>query len=126
MATCGDGTTDVGHPGNDYYVNDITGTIQRGKSFLTGPFPNRAGWQGPFTWCQAKDFAAGHTGSGIVHSPGTVVADVFHGINFGNWILRIGEIILGVVLIGVGIAKLTGTDNVVGKVASSAGKLAFV
>lgn len=42
-----------------------------------------------------------------------IAADLLHGFNFGNWILRIGEILLGAVLIGVGVAKLTGTDNVI-------------
>ena len=118
--------SNAGHPGNDYFVNAVTGTIQRGETFLTGPFPNRAGWQGPFNWCDAKAWAEGHTGSGIIHSPGAVVSDVFHGLDFGNWILRIGEIVLGIVLIGVGIAKLTGTDNTIAKVAGTAGKLAFI
>jgi hypothetical protein len=38
------------------------------------------------------------------------------------WILRIGEILLGVVLIGVGVAKLTGTDNFIMRAATTAGK----
>ena len=41
--------------------------------------------------------------------------DIMHGFNFGNIILRVGEILLGIVLIGVGVAKLTGTANVVSK-----------
>jgi len=32
-----------------------------------------------------------------------------------SWLLRIGEILLGIVLLGVGVAKLTGTPNVVSK-----------
>lgn len=39
--------------------------------------------------------------------------DLFHGLNLQNLILRVGEIILGIVLVGVGIAKLTGAANVV-------------
>lgn len=46
--------------------------------------------------------------------------DVFHGLNLSTWILRIGEILLGVVLIGVGVAKLTGAENVVSKAAKVA------
>lgn len=41
--------------------------------------------------------------------------DIMHGFNFGDIILRAGEILLGIVLIGVGVAKLTGTGNVVSK-----------
>jgi hypothetical protein len=32
-----------------------------------------------------------------------------------SWFIRIGEVLLGVVLIGVGVAKLTGTTNAVAK-----------
>ncbi len=38
-------------------------------------------------------------------------------INAGNWLIRVGEIVLGIVLIGVGVAKLTGATNVVSKLA---------
>jgi uncharacterized iron-regulated membrane protein len=43
--------------------------------------------------------------------------DIFNGINFGNWLMRGGEILIGVVLIGVGVAKLTGTQNIISKIA---------
>jgi hypothetical protein len=36
------------------------------------------------------------------------------------WLLRIGEILLGLVLLGVGIAKLTGTTNMVAKAVKAA------
>jgi len=48
-------------------------------------------------------------------------ADLFHGLNLQSWMVRIGEILLGVVLIGVGVAKLTGTSNVI----STAAKVAI-
>jgi hypothetical protein len=57
---------------------------------------------------------------------GPKITDIFHGLNFTNWVLRIGELILGVVLVGVGIAKLTGVDNAIMKVAMKAGKLAVL
>lgn len=41
--------------------------------------------------------------------------DLFHGLNLQNLIMRLGEIVLGVVLVGVGVAKLTGASNVVSK-----------
>lgn len=43
-----------------------------------------------------------------------------------NWILRVGEILLGIVLIGVGVAKLSGTDNFIMKAAGTAGKAAIL
>lgn len=45
--------------------------------------------------------------------------DIFHGLNLETWVLRIGEILLGVVLIGVGVAKLTGTENTISKIAKT-------
>lgn len=52
---------------------------------------------------------------GDVGKAASAAADPFHGLNLGNILLRSGEIILGVVLIGVGIAKLTGVSNGVSK-----------
>lgn len=43
--------------------------------------------------------------------------DIFNGINFGNWLMRGGEILIGLVLIGVGVAKITGTQNIISKIA---------
>lgn len=41
------------------------------------------------------------------------------GFNLTSWFLRIGEILLGLVLIGVGIARLTGAQNAISKVVKS-------
>lgn len=56
----------------------------------------------------------------------TAASDIFHGLNLNTWLIRIGEIILGVVLIGVGVAKLTSVDNTIAKTAGKLGKLALV
>lgn len=64
----------------------------------------------------------GHTAQSLGVDP----TQLFHGLNLGGLILRIGEIILGVVLIGVGVAKLTGTDNFIMKAATTAGKAALI
>lgn len=48
------------------------------------------------------------------------VQDTFHGLNLSTWILRIGEILLGIVLLGIGVSKLTGAENVVSKAAKVA------
>lgn len=37
--------------------------------------------------------------------------DLLGGFNIGNWFLRIGEILLGLVLVGVGLARITGAQN---------------
>lgn len=45
------------------------------------------------------------------------VTDPLGKFNLGGWFLRVGEILIGLVLIGVGVAKLTGTANIVSQVA---------
>ena len=120
------------HPGNDYFVQGLTGSIQRSSGatrLLIGP---ATGWSGPYNWCQAKAFAENRSASGFAHGSaekniaGIAAGDLFHGLNVGGLVLRIGEIILGVVLIGVGVAKLTGTDNFIMKAATTAGKAALL
>lgn len=124
--------SNAGHPGNDYWVNGITGAIQRASGatrLLIGP---ATGYSGPYDWCGAKAFAANRSGSGFIHGSAEAnaakiaVGDIFHGLNLGGIILRAGEILLGIVLIGVGIAKLTGTDNFIMKAATTAGKAAIL
>jgi hypothetical protein len=65
-------------------------------------------------------------GGNTAQSLGVDPTQLFHGLNLGGLILRIGEVILGVVLIGVGMAKLTGTDNFIMKAATTAGKAALL
>lgn len=45
--------------------------------------------------------------------------NVLGGFNIGNWFIRIGEILLGLVLVGVGIARLTGAQNAISKIVKS-------
>lgn len=40
--------------------------------------------------------------------------------NITSWFIRIGEVVLGIVLVAVGVAKLTGTANVISKAAKVA------
>jgi hypothetical protein len=44
--------------------------------------------------------------------------DVFKGLNLGTWVMRIGEILIGLVLIGVGLAKITNAVPIATKIAS--------
>lgn len=53
--------------------------------------------------------AGGNTASSLGVDP----TQWFHGFNLGGILLRVGEVLLGIVLVGVGIAKLTGTTNLV-------------
>lgn len=65
------------------------------------------GWKAPTS--NVGTAIANATESGIQRVTGT------DKINWDVWFLRIGEVILGVVLIAVGLAKLTGTSNAIAK-----------
>jgi hypothetical protein len=80
--------------------------------------------QGPFPTRDAAE-AKAHNEPGIPGNPGAAIAkgvqslnplNVFHGLDLGNVLLRVGEVLLGIVLLGVGVAKLTGTTNFVSSV----------
>lgn len=45
--------------------------------------------------------------------------DLLGGFNIGNWFLRIGEILLGLVLVGVGLARITGVQNFISSAVKS-------
>jgi hypothetical protein len=55
---------------------------------------------------------AANVGTGM--AAGTAI-DKIASFNLGSWFLRIGEILLGLVLIGVGVARITGSQNVISK-----------
>jgi hypothetical protein len=57
--------------------------------------------------------AGGNTAQSLGIDPVSGIEDLFHGLNLGNILLRIGEVLLGIVLVGVGLAKITGTTNFV-------------
>lgn len=117
------------HPGNNYYVNGVTGTIQRASGvtrIIVGP---ASGFSGPYNWCQAKAFAENRSFSGFGHGSAEAnigniaVGDLFHGLDLPHILLRVGEIALGIVLIAVGVAKLTGASNYIGDAFKVAAKV---
>jgi len=74
--------------------------------YYTNNQAKNPGWQKPTT----------STASALANSSGVTAAVDKLGISneaITSWMVRIGEIVLGIVLLGVGIAKLTGTTNVV-------------
>jgi hypothetical protein len=116
------------HPGNDYYVNAVTHTIQRQSNPLYAASLRATGWLGPYDWATAQGVASGlksvtpnpvtgmPTGPGITANPVQAAQEakgLFHGLSLPNLFLRIGEVVLGVVLVGVGVAKLTGATNLI-------------
>src|ERR1700757_1317950 len=63
----------------------------------------------------------GQTGTTLGQIPGaaakgaTNAIETLGGFNLSAWFLRIGEILLGLVLVGVGVARITGAQNVISK-----------
>ena len=98
------------------------------------------GWHGPFdskaellSYFEANRAAnpGWHAPAGakqilseIPQTVGTAATDavsgIYKGLDLNVWLVRIGEILLGIVLVGVGIAKLTGTANAISKLAKAA------
>src|SRR5215472_12707456 len=72
----------------------------------------------------STSFGSGTTGSSAVQSGTDVVQTVNNAFNLQGWFLRIGEILVGLVLIGIGLNAMlkgkplqvvTGTAGMVGK-----------
>lgn len=94
-------------------------------TFLASGTGGKGPLYGPFS---TLDEAKAQASKNAPTDPGSVVQNITGGgnlfgvgslfdINAGGWLLRIGEIALGIVLIAVGIAKLTGIQN---KIATAA------
>lgn len=119
-------------PSIKWYYNSRTGmVIQRLDSAMAFDLHTGQGWHGPFDSKQAAfDYYNANKAKNIgwrkpldlPELPGTTtpslpdtpeVKDFIGGLDLGNWFIRIGEILLGLILVGVGVAKLTGTTNAI-------------
>ena len=126
-------------PGFDFIYNSRTGAVQQYPSpIAAASVKSGTGWHGPFKteadavafyernktanpdWKAPTDFL-GNLGNvpGAVGSQVDAATEGVKGI-FGlsdddirSWLIRIGEIVLGIVLVAVGVAKLTGTTNAI-------------
>lgn len=116
-------------PGGPWFVNNASGTIQRQSNPVLAEGLAQSGWTGFATQAAAKAFA----NKGPAGQAKQVTQSAFSGINavgdFANkltqantW-LRIAEGLLGIVLIAVALAKLTGVDNAIQKAAVGAAKV---
>jgi hypothetical protein len=123
--------------GSGWFYNDRSGAV---VSELPGiGLLNEAlhglGWHGPFgTKQQAVDFGnslaaqgKGKAPTGLAGNVGNVAKGAAQdtlstsGINVGNWLLRIGEALLGIVLLAIGVARITRAVPVATKIAKTAG-----
>lgn len=85
---------------------------------------------GPFSSQSEAETQAVSLNKGGVATPGNIAkqavssaltsANPFAGFYQQNLWLRVGEFVLGVILIGVGLAKLTGTENFVSSIVKKA------
>jgi len=128
----------------DWNYNSISGSVAQLPAAYSSVLRAMAlGWHGPFAskeetlkfYADNKDKnpnwkePTGWLGNleNVVKTPGEVVSgtvgaitDPLGKLNLGGWMIRIGEIVLGIVLIGVGLARLTGVQNVIAKAAKVA------
>lgn len=65
-------------------------------------------------------------GQAAVGAVDAATGNLFHGLNLSAWFIRIAEILLGIALVGVGVAHLTESSNTVSKAIGIAGKVAFL
>lgn len=113
-----------------WYYNSSSGSVGEWEEFTVWPALHAGvGWHGPF---DTKAAALSYYSTNKAKNPGwkaptdSTLAQIGNasgatdaltgGLNdtaVSSWLIRIGEILLGVVLVGVGVAKLTGTTNVV-------------
>jgi hypothetical protein len=108
-----------GQPGPGTFVVVQGNALQIRAKYGTaanGPYPTQAAAE-----AAAHSRGGGFPGPNIPGNPGSAIGvgikaaqqDLFKGLDLGNILLRVGEVLLGIVLVGVGIAKLTGTTNFV-------------
>lgn len=120
-----------------YYNSDSGKVSEQNETIAWLDLHAGLGWHGPFKTKQdALNYYNTNKGKNPGWKPptdsvgkaleqdaaGTLgsIVDPIGKFNVGGWFVRIGEILLGIVLIGVGVAKLTGAGNVISKVAKVA------
>lgn len=116
----------------EWIYNSNTGyVLELPTPFAEAELHSGLGWHGPFN---SREEATSYYNANVGANPGwkapttdvgTTISNAATSgiqratgtdkINYETWILRIGEILLGVVLIGVAIAKLSGTTNAIAK-----------
>lgn len=129
-------TPAIAHPGNDYYVNIVTHTIQRVGNPLLGRALIAAGFTGPYTYAQAKTAASAEAATGNPAIPGSLpagigpnlggvaaIGDFFNRLTEKNTWIRVGEVIAGLILVYIGINALL-RDTAAGSAIQSAKKTA--
>jgi hypothetical protein len=97
------------HPGNDYYVYTLTGSIQRQSNPILATALKAAGWAGPYTWNQAQQvLASGQTAKQAVTGAAndTGISGLINFIKQGSIWERAGEVLVGVVILYIGLKAM--------------------
>jgi hypothetical protein len=85
-------------------------TKQDALNYYTANASKNPGWKAPTGLAGTVTNVIGSVpGGGAVAS----ITDPLGNLNLGGWFIRVGEILLGLVLVGVGVAKLTGAANLI-------------
>lgn len=106
---------DAGHPGSDYYVNDVSGTIQAqsNPAFAAGLLAS--GWSGPFDWAGAQAQVASNPSTAAkgavaavnplsgLEGISRVLGDVGTALTDGKLWRSLGWLVLGVLLLFTGV-----------------------
>jgi hypothetical protein len=122
------------HPGNDYYVFPLTGTIQRQSNPLLANALKASGWMGPYNWATAQAQVTGLKAGIGAATPGglptvgpggninpanafsnlggiNAIGDFFNRLTEPNTWVRVGEVVAGILLVYLGLsATLRGTE----------------
>lgn len=117
-------------PGITLNLFTVTQSATQPNGAVAGPFASQA-------LAQAEATAMNKSGknqatlpniaSGAAQSAAkTAGQDIFGNTNVGHWILRIGEVLLGIVLIAVGVAHVTKAVPLATKIAKTAGMAAVL
>lgn len=124
------------HPGNDYYVNPVTHSIQRQSNRLLA---YAAGYiLGPYDWANAQAAVVGAKVGAQQAPSGTnalgtaqgaasaanlgglaAIGDFFNRLTEGSTWLRVGEVVVGILILYVGL-KATTAQTPVGNAVKSA------
>ena len=116
------------HPGNNYYVQPLTGTIQRQSNPLLAASLRATGWMGPYNWTTAKAQVAGLKAGIGAATPGglptvgpggnilnpvtdlggiNAIGDFFNRLTEPNTWVRVGEVAAGLLLVYIGLSAVT-------------------
>lgn len=109
---------DSAHPGDDYYVLPLTGTIQRQSNGEAAMALKLDGWEGPFTWAEAKAHLAHHSPASLI--PGlsgideiaAVIKAAFTAVTDWHFWASLGWIIAGAVLAVMGLRLWLGKPTI--------------